>query len=96
MTKEYLIEIAVAGYDKKDLEVTFDCGTLTITGNVVSRDLGSKNWVYDHKGITQGKFTKSFVVSNGLELKEVVLNNGILTIALSTPDKPKPSKITIN
>jgi molecular chaperone IbpA len=90
----YVIEIAVAGFGKQDIELTLENGTLTIKGNITSDDVNE----YIFKGIADRAFTRSFTLADTVEVKNADLINGMLKIWLERfiPESAKPKKIEIN
>lgn len=90
--QEYLIELAVAGYEEDELEIEVDDRTLTVRG-----DHASKGREYLHKGISTKKFTRNFRLSEYVEVAGADLNAGILSIHLKVilPDTKRPRKINI-
>ena len=62
----YLIEVAVPGWDKKDLEINLHKNVLTIKGT--KKQTTSDTEVYLHKGLSGKCFTKTFTVGEYIEL----------------------------
>lgn len=96
---KYVIELAVAGFGKQDIEVTMQDGVLTIKGNT-SLDTLVKDGVdvtYLHKGIADRAFTRQFSLADTIEIKNAELINGMLKLWLENiiPDAKKPRKIDI-
>ena len=90
---EYFIELAVAGLDEEDLEITQDQNTLVITGAInVSEDLN-----YLHKGIAGRNFRREFTLADHVEVVSADLKKGILLINLKRelPEAMKPKTIAI-
>ena len=89
---KYVIEMAVAGFGKQDLELELQDGTLTIKGNVSSEDSD-----YIYKGIAERAFTRQFTLADTVEVKNADLINGMLKIWLERfiPEEKKPKKINI-
>jgi molecular chaperone IbpA len=79
----YLIEIAVAGFSKKDISVKLDKNKkiLSILG-----DCKDSNYDYEflHKGIASRNFSRKFTLAENIEVSKVNLENGILTVTLNT------------
>ena len=90
---EYFIEMAVAGLDEEDLEITQDQSTLTITGKIEV----SENLNYLHKGIAGRSFRREFTLADHVEVVNADLNKGILIINLKRelPEAMKPKTIAI-
>ena len=90
---EYFIEMAVAGLDEEDLEITQDQNTLTIAGKIeVREDLN-----YLHKGIAGRSFRREFTLADHVEVTTADLKKGILVIKLKRelPVAMKPKTIAI-
>ena len=95
---KYVIEMAVAGFAKTDIELTLDNGKLTITGNTKdSNDVDNANAYYFYKGIAERAFTRSFTLADTVEIKNAEIVNGILKVWLENfiPEHKKPKKIEI-
>ena len=91
----YVIEIAVAGFGKQDLELELEDGKLTIKGNVHTNDT-DENYIF--KGIADRAFTRQFTLADAVEIKNADLINGMLKIWLERfiPEDKKPKKINID
>jgi len=89
---KYVIEMAVAGFGRHDLELELQDGVLTIKGSLTS-DEGE----YLHKGIADRAFTRKFTLADTVEVKNADLINGMLKIWLERfiPEEKKPKKINI-
>ena len=89
----FKIEMALAGFSKKDIEVEVAENLLTIK-SVRENNQDSKN-VY--KGISYRKFTREFTIADDIEVKDAKLEDGLLTIQLEriVPDEKKPKLIKI-
>ena len=82
------ISVAVAGFSEEDLAVTCENNQLTISGKIeVKEEKEEKNYI--HKGIATRQFKRSFVLAEGMKIKEASLENGLLHIDL---EKPEPEK----
>ena len=88
----YAIEIAVAGFDEKDLTISLENGQLTVVGN---RE--NDNAQYMHRGIANRSFKRTFRLAEYVEVKGAGIKNGILEIHLERklPEELKPKKIEI-
>ena len=91
----YQIEIALAGYHKKDIEIELKEGTLSISSKKIEDDTSEKNLV--HKGISHRSFKRTFTLSDEMKVKGAKMENGKLFIALEriVPDHKKPQMIEI-
>ena len=88
----YVIEMAVAGFARQDIEIEFLDDKLIVRGNVKEEE-GD----YLFKGIANRAFTRTFVLNDKIEIKDASLFNGMLQIALERiiPEHRKPQKISI-
>lgn len=89
----YVIEIAVAGFSKSEIEVEFSDDKLIVRGN--AQDDAGSDWLY--KGIAARNFTRTFALDDKIEIKDAALVNGMLKIALEKiiPEHKKPKKIEV-
>ena len=90
----YSIEMAVAGFSKKDISIEVKEHILTIKGN---REKRRENDAYVHKGISARKFEKSFRLSEYTEVTGADMTDGILTVNLEVilPEEKQPRTINI-
>ena len=95
--EKFQIEIALAGVDKKDLEITVAEGVLTIEHKPAGeQDLGDAfDWI--HKGIAQRAFKPNFTLSDDIVVQGSRMENGMLYIELERiiPEEKKPKTIAI-
>jgi molecular chaperone IbpA len=93
---KYVIEIAVAGFSKRDIELTLEDNKLSIKGDI-SADTKDQTQTYIHKGIAARGFTRCFTLADNLEINNAEMLNGMLTICLehNIPESKKPKKIDI-
>lgn len=80
-----MIEIALAGYSEKDIDVTVEEGILIIKGNKTDE---SDNG-YLHKGVASRKFTRQFKLAENAEVKSANLTNGLLQIMIEINEPEK-------
>lgn len=92
---KYVIEIAVAGFSKSEIEIEFVDDKLIVKGNAED-DANALEWL--HKGIAARNFTRTFMLNDHVEIKNASLINGMLQIALEKiiPEHKKPKKVQIN
>ena len=92
----YNIEIALAGFSKKDIDVSYEDGVITVKSIQVAKQDGDQSGVL-HKGISKRMFTKSFSIADDVEVKGAELKDGLLTISLERiiPESKKPRTIEI-
>ncbi len=96
---KYAIEIALAGFNKKDVEVEFEDNLLTVRTKQVDK---SENKINDgeiiHKGISQRQFaSRSFTIADDVKVGGAELKDGLLTIACEriVPEYKKKKLIEI-
>ena len=94
--EKFQIEIALAGVDKKDLEITVADGVLTIEHNP-EREVETGKWDWIHKGIAQRSFKRNFTLSDDIVVQGSRMENGMLYIELERiiPEEKKPRTIEI-
>jgi len=90
------IEVALAGYDKKDIAIEYADSILTIKSVKEIKSDKEKDGVI-HQGIAKRSFTKAFTVSDDVEIKGAELKHGLLKISLEKiiPEGKKPKTIAI-
>ena len=98
--ENYLIEMAASGFQKPDINITLENGTLTISGTTIKKVDGEDeaNGVeYLHRGLAGRNFERTFNLAEHVEVKNAELKNGILTIHLikNIPEAMKPKTIQI-
>jgi len=77
------ITLAVAGYSEADLSVTIEDNQLIVRG----QQEHDATRHYLHQGIAARSFIKTFVLADGMEIVEALLENGLLTLTLQKPKK---------
>ena len=94
----YSIEVALAGFNKKDVEVEFEDNILTVRTKQLNK---SEDQNVDgeiiHKGISQRQFARSFTIADDVKVNVAELKDGLLTIACERilPDHKKKRLIDI-
>ena len=90
----FQIEMALAGFSKKDIEVKYADNQLTIK-SVESDDKDEKDVI--HRGISKRKFSRSFTLSDDVVVNGAELKDGMLIVELEkiVPDSKKPRTIDI-
>ena len=79
---KYSIEIALAGFNKKDVEVEFEENLLTVrTKQVNKSEDKNENGEIIHKGISQRQFARSFTIADDVKVNGAELKDGLLTIS---------------
>ena len=90
----YLIELAVAGFDEDDFDIELHDGVLTVRAEIADQEEPE----YIHKGIAARSFERKFTLADTVEVENVSLHQGMLTIKLVNviADEKKPKKIPIS
>jgi molecular chaperone IbpA len=93
---KFEIEMALAGFDKKDIEIEVAEGVLTVK-SLKDKDTGATDDYTLYKGISQRNFTRKFTLADDIVVKGAKLNNGMLTINLEriVPEEKKPQLIEV-
>ena len=94
---DYKIEVALAGFDKKDILVEAKDNTLTIRSKREDKTNEEVNGVL-HRGIARRQFVRSFALGEDIKVKDAQLNNGLLTVDLEreVPEENKPRLIEVH
>ena len=83
------ITIAVAGFEKKDLEISLEGNQLQIKG---FRPEDDSDKIFIHRGIATRQFQRNFILAEGIEVDEASMENGLLFVDLSQPINNEESK----
>ena len=92
----YIIEMAVAGFNKDQIEVELSDGELTVRSKTKDQKLDeSKKMI--HHGISFRSFSRKFTLSEEIRVKNADLKDGMLSIRLEkiVPEHKKPKLISI-
>ncbi len=76
----YRITLAVAGFAEADLAITVEDRQLVIRGRQSDETTGR---IFLHRGIAARQFQRTFVLAEGVEVGEAVLENGLLHVDLT-------------
>lgn len=76
------ITLAVAGFSRDQLDVAVEDNQLTIRG----KQDEDKSRTYLHRGIAARQFQRTFVLADGIEVRNAGLDNGLLSIDLVRPE----------
>ncbi|UOD50529.1 Hsp20 family protein [Orrella daihaiensis] len=90
---DYAIEIAVAGFNSDEIDITVDNNKLTVTGKVAQ----TSDTEYLHRGIATRDFTREFTLAETVVVRSADMQNGLLVINLQNivPEASKPKRIEI-
>ena len=107
-TYTYNIEVALAGYNKKDISVEYADGVLTIKtikdikSEILREAKEKKPFIPNkgkviHNGIAKRYFSKSFTIADDVKIEDAELKDGLLKVFLMkiVPEGKKPKKITV-
>ena len=85
---ESRLELALAGFKKKEVNVYTQDGKLFVEGQ---REDGESGNEYIHRGVAQRSFTRAWTLAEDTEVRSVEFENGLLTILLGriVPDHHK-------
>lgn len=91
---EFVIEIAAAGFKKKDFGINLKDGSLLVKAE--TKD-SSDNHEYLHKGIAARSFERVFALADHVKVEDATYVDGILAIKLirEIPEEEKPIEIKI-
>lgn len=94
--EKYQIEIALAGVNYEDLDITLTNGQLVVSFD--PKEAENPEWTYVHKGIAQRKFERVFTLADDVVVNGAKMSNGMLYIDLEriVPEEKKPRKILID
>ena len=90
------IEVALAGFNKKDINVTSENGMLTIESKQEDKSKDKDGEVL-HKGISKRYFKKSFTIADDVEINGAELKDGMLRVSMEkiVPEAKKLKTIEI-
>ena len=95
---KYAIEVAVAGFNKNDVEVEYEDNLLTVktkkVDKAVEKDMGGE---VIHRGISQRSFSRSFTIADDIKVEGAEIKDGLLTINCEkiVPEQKKRKLIPI-
>ncbi len=94
----YDVELALAGYGKKDIEVNLEEGVLTIKSvkTKEEKEVEDNDGVL-HKGIAKRYFSKSFTIADDVKVNGAELKDGLLKVSMERviPEHKKAQTITV-
>ena len=83
--ERFIISIAVAGFSAAELEVMSEDNQLNVRGK--QKDEPGREFL--HRGIATRQFQRTFLLADGMIVKDATLSHGMLVIALERPRAPK-------
>ena len=94
----YDVELALAGYSKKDIDVSLEDGVLTIKSvkSEEEKEVEDNNGVL-HQGIAKRFFSKAFTIADDVEVKGAELKDGLLKVSMEriVPEHKKAQTIEV-
>ena len=94
---KYAIEVAVAGFNKDDVEVEYEDNLLTVKTKEVKRSEEKAGDEVIHRGISRRSFARSFTIADDVKVGGAELKDGLLTISCEkiVPEAKKKRLIEI-
>ena len=92
---EYLIQLAVTGFSKSEVQVEVEANVLTIRGESTGTEYAAEAYLY--RGLATRDFVKEFPLAEHIEVRGAEMENGMLNIKLvrNIPESAKPKVIDI-
>ena len=78
---KYAIEVAVAGFNKDDVDVEYEDNLLTVKTKDVKRTEEKEGDEVIHRGLSQRSFARSFTIADDVKVNGAELKDGLLTIS---------------
>ena len=94
---KYAIELAVAGFNKNDVEIEYEEKLLTVRTKKINKAVEKDDGEILHRGISQRSFSRSFTIADDVKVNGAELKDGLLTIVCEkiVPEQKKKKLITI-
>ena len=92
----YDVELALAGFNKKDIEIEYKENVLTVRSKK-QEETKDEDGNIIHRGISKRMFSKSFTIANDVEVKGAELKDGLLKVRMERiiPEHKKAKLINI-
>ena len=92
--ENFSVEVAVAGFGKKDISITKEKEVLLIEGK---KENLNEDTEYVHRGLSGRTFNRKFTLADDIEVKGADMKDGILSVSLErvVPEEDKPVEIKI-
>jgi len=93
----YDVELALAGFNKDDIEVEYKENMLTVKSKKQEETKDEDGNAIQHRGISKRMFSKSFTIANDVEVKGAELKDGLLKVSMERiiPEHKKAKLIDI-
>ena len=95
---KYAIELAVAGFNKNDVEIEYEDNLLTVKTKNIEKTVEKDGNEIIHRGISQRSFSRSFTIADDVKVNGADLKDGLLTINCEkiVPEHKKKKLVPIN
>ena len=92
----YDIELALAGFNKKDIDVQYEDGVVTVKSIHKADEKDERDGV-QYRGISKRQFTKSFTIADDVQVNGAELKDGLLKISMERiiPEAKKARSIDV-
>ena len=90
----YVIEIAVSGWKKGELDVSLTGTTLTVTGTK-EQNQECKDYQYLVRGLAHRSWTRTWTLEPDISVSSVAMQDGVLTIELTQSTKSTTRRLDI-
>ena len=93
---KWQVEVALAGYDRKDIEVKTIEGNLVV--ETVDREKSTEDSELVHRGISQRKFSRTWSMADDAVVNRAKMEDGMLYVEIErvVPEEKKPKLIKIS
>ena len=94
---KYAIELAVAGFDKEQVEIEYEDNLLTVKTKKIDKTVEKDDGEIIHRGISQRSFSRSFTIADDVKVNGAELKNGLLRVNCEkiVPEQKKKKLIPI-
>ncbi len=91
------VEVALAGFNKKDISVSVENGMLTIESKQEEKLKDKEDGEVLHKGISKRYFKRSFTIADDVKVNGAELKDGLLRVSMEkiVPEEKKLKTINI-
>ena len=95
---KYAIELAVAGFNKNDVEIDYEDKLLTVRTKKIEKAVEKDGNEIIHRGISQRSFSRSFTIADDVKVNGAELKDGLLTIVCEkiVPEQKKKKLLPIS
>ena len=84
-TERFLVSIAVAGFGANELEVLAEDNQIVVRGK--QKEEPARQFL--HRGIAARQFQRSFLLAEGMIVRDATLGHGMLVVTVERPNAPK-------